>query len=223
MDLIRSTYHGRTPGPINKVHRFAVLIPLIEREDGSVDVLFETRAQELDAQPGEICFPGGAMEDEESPLETALRETCEEIGIAADDIEIIGQMDSLNNAGLQIDVFVGLLKGVTVRGEDRPANGDDSLANGQAQRFSGLTLSDAEVEDVFTIPLTFFLKNKPEVHYVRMVPDVPADFPYEKVGQGPDYPWRENRYSVLIYDWPGRYLWGMTAKIVERFAAMLQE
>ena len=216
MDLIRSTYHDRKAGPINKVHRFAVLIPLIEREDGSVDVLFETRAQGLDAQPGEICFPGGAMEDGESPLETALRETCEEIGVAADDIEIIGQMDSLNNAGLQIDVFVGLLKGVTVSGEDRPAEG-------QTQRFSGLTLSDAEVEDVFTIPLTFFLKNKPEVHYVRMVPDVPADFPYEKVGQGPDYPWRDSRYSVLIYDWPGRYLWGMTAKIVERFAAMLQE
>jgi 8-oxo-dGTP pyrophosphatase MutT (NUDIX family) len=216
MDLIRSTYHDRKAGPINKFHRFAVLIPLIEREDGNVDVLFETRAQELDAQPGEICFPGGAMEDEESPLETALRETYEEIGVAAEEIEIIGQMDSLNNAGLQIDVFVGFLKGVTISGEDRPAEG-------KAQRFSGLTLSDAEVEDVFTIPLTFFLKNKPEVHYVRMVPDVPADFPYEKVGQGPDYPWRESRYSVLIYDWPGRYLWGMTAKIVERFAAMLQE
>lgn len=222
MDLIRSTYHGRTPGPINKVHRFAVLIPLIEREkkaaDGSVekavDILFETRAAELDAQPGEICFPGGALEEGESPLQCALRETYEEIGVAADDIEIIGQMDSLNNADLQIDVFIGLLKSVTVSGEDRPAEG-------QAQRFSGLTLSDAEVEDVFTIPLTFFLKNKPEVHYVRMVPDVPADFPYEKVGQGPDYPWRESRYSVLIYDWPGRYLWGMTAKIVERFAAIL--
>lgn len=223
MDLIRSTYHDRKVGPINKVHRFAVLIPLIERErktaDGSVEkaveILFETRAAELDAQPGEICFPGGAMEDGESPLEAALRETYEEIGVAADDIEIIGQMDSLNNAGLQIDVFVGLLKGVTVSGEDRPAEG-------QVQRFSGLTLSNAEVEDVFTIPLTFFLENDPEVHYVRMVPDVPADFPYEKVGQGLDYPWRESRYSVLIYDWPGRYLWGMTAKIVERFAAILK-
>ena len=217
MDLIRSTYHGRTPGP------------LIEREkkaaDGSVekavDILFETRAAELDAQPGEICFPGGALEEGESPLQCALRETYEEIGVPAEDIEIIGQMDSLNNAGLQIDVFIGLLKSVTVSGEDRPAENDADQANGQKQRFSGLTLSDAEVEDVFTIPLTFFLKNKPEVHYVRMVPDVPADFPYEKVGQGPDYPWRDSRYSVLIYDWPGRYLWGMTAKIVERFVAIL--
>ena len=206
-----------------------MLIPLIEREkkaaDGSVekavDILFETRAAELDAQPGEICFPGGALEEGESPLQCALRETYEEIGVPAEDIEIIGQMDSLNNAGLQIDVFIGLLKSVTVSGEDRPAENDADQANGQKQRFSGLTLSDAEVEDVFTIPLTFFLKNKPEVHYVRMVPDVPADFPYEKVGQGSDYPWRDSRYSVLIYDWPGRYLWGMTAKIVERFAAIL--
>ena len=58
MDLIRITYHDRKAGPINKVHRFAVLIPLIERErktaDGSVEkaveILFETRAAELDAQ-----------------------------------------------------------------------------------------------------------------------------------------------------------------------------
>ena len=211
--MIRSAFAGTGPVPENGFRHYAVLVPLIEKEDG-LHVLYEVRARDLDRQPGEICFPGGAMEDEESPLETALRETCEEIGVAADDIEIIGQMDSLNNAGLQIDVFVGLLKGVTVSGEDRPAER-------QTQRFSGLTLSDAEVEDVFTIPLTFFLKNKPEVHYVRMVPDVPADFPYEKVGQGPDYPWRDSRYSVLIYDWPGRYLWGMTAKIVERFVAIL--
>ena len=142
---------------------------------------------------------------------TAVERMLGEIDAMGVQVDIV-----LNNAGLQIDVFVGLLKGVTVSGEDRPAER-------QTQRFSGLTLSDAEVEDVFTIPLTFFLENDPEVHYVRMVPDVPADFPYEKVGQGPDYPWRESRYSVLIYDWPGRYLWGMTAKIVERFAAMLQE
>ena len=122
MDLIRSTYHDRKAGPINKFHRFAVLIPLIEREDGNVDVLFETRAQELDAQPGEICFPGGAMEGGESPLETALRETCEEIGVAADDIEIIGQMDSLNNADLQIDVFVGSYNEAVQWGRRRDIN-----------------------------------------------------------------------------------------------------
>lgn len=215
LDLIRQTCQSHQAGPINAVHRFAVLIPLIERQDGSVEILFETRAVDLDAQPGEICFPGGAMEEGESPLETALRETCEEIGVQPADIEILGQMDTLNNASLSIEVFVGLLKNVAVQGED-------GQADGQAQRFSGLVLSGDEVEDVFTIPLQFFFENQPDTYYVNMVPDVPAGFPYDRIGQTEDYPWGRYRYSVKIYDWPGRHLWGMTAKIVERFASLLQ-
>ena len=221
LDFIRHTYENHTAGAINPVHRFAVLIPLVVTRrtlaDGSaeeqVEILFETRAADLDAQPGEICFPGGAMEDGESPLETALRETCEEIGVAPEDIEILGQMDTLNNANLSIEVFVGLLKSVAVDGVDTP---------GQAQRFSGLALSEAEVKDVFTIPLTFFFENKPDTYYVNMEPHVPEDFPYERIGQTEDYPWGRYRYSVKIYDWPGRYLWGMTAKIVEQFAAIVK-
>ncbi len=215
LDLIRQTYENHTAGPINKVHRFAVLVPLVEREDGNVDILFETRAVDLDAQPGEICFPGGAMEEGETPLKTALRETCEEIGVQPADIEILGQMDTLNNAGLSIEVFVGLLKNVAVQGEDR-------REEGQAQRFSGLAPSGEEVEDVFTIPLSFFFENKPDTYYVNMEPHVPADFPYDRIGQTADYPWGRYRYSVKVYDWPGRYLWGMTAKIVERFISLLQ-
>ena len=215
LDLIRQTYKNHKAGPINKVHRFAVLIPLIEREDGSIEILFETRAVDLDAQPGEICFPGGAMEEGELPLQTALRETCEEIGVRPEDIRIIGQMDTLNNANLQIDVFIGLLQNVTVDGDDMPAEG-------KTQRFSGLTLSGEEVEDVFTIPLSFFFENKPDTYYVNMEPHVPEDFPYCRIGQTEDYPWGRYRYNVLVYDWPGRYLWGMTAKIVERFASLLQ-
>ena len=68
----------------------------------------------------------------------------------------------------------------------------------------------------------FFFENKPDTYYVNMEPHVPEDFPYDRIGQTEDYPWGRYRYSVLIYDWPGRYLWGMTAKIVERFAAILQ-
>ena len=76
LDLIRQTYENHTAGPINKVHRFAVLVPLVERADGNVEILFETRAVDLDAQPGEICFPGGAMEEGETPLKTAHLVTC---------------------------------------------------------------------------------------------------------------------------------------------------
>ena len=41
---------------------FAVLVPLIEK-DGEFRILFEVRSPKLKSQPGEVCFPGGAVED----------------------------------------------------------------------------------------------------------------------------------------------------------------
>ena len=51
---------------------FAVLIPLIKKEDG-YHVLFEVRAKHLNKQPGEVCFPGGKVEPGESTYEAAVR------------------------------------------------------------------------------------------------------------------------------------------------------
>ena len=50
---------------------FAVLIPLIKKEDG-YHVLFEVRAKHLNKQPGEVCFPGGKVEPGESTYEAAV-------------------------------------------------------------------------------------------------------------------------------------------------------
>jgi len=57
---------------------YAVLIPLMEKEDG---FLLEKRGA-LVPQPGEISFPGGRMEEfDQGAAETAVRETCEELGV----------------------------------------------------------------------------------------------------------------------------------------------
>ena len=59
---------------------YAVLIPLMEKEDG-FHVLLEKRGA-LVPQPGEISFPGGRMEEfDQGAAETAVRETCEELGV----------------------------------------------------------------------------------------------------------------------------------------------
>ncbi len=56
----------------------AVMIPLIKENDG-YHILFEVRSNKLSQQPGEICFPGGRREQDETSMETSIRETCEEL------------------------------------------------------------------------------------------------------------------------------------------------
>ena len=56
----------------------AVLIPLVKK-DNSYSILFELRSKTMKRQPGEISFPGGIIENNESPKEACLRETLEEI------------------------------------------------------------------------------------------------------------------------------------------------
>ena len=71
------------------VGEYAILVPLAQWE-GKLCLLFETRAETLVGhQPGEVCFPGGRRERGERPVETALRETWEEIGIPPEEIEIL--------------------------------------------------------------------------------------------------------------------------------------
>src|SRR5262245_26062270 len=65
-----------------RVTEAAVLVPLVNREDG-VRILFTQRTLHLDDHAGQICFPGGRAEPSDaSREETALRETEEEIGLA---------------------------------------------------------------------------------------------------------------------------------------------
>jgi 8-oxo-dGTP pyrophosphatase MutT (NUDIX family) len=70
----------------------AVLIPLVMRESG-VTVLLTRRTAHLRSHAGQISFPGGATEPEDGSSEaTALRETMEEIGLAAEHIQILGRL-----------------------------------------------------------------------------------------------------------------------------------
>lgn len=59
----------------------AVMIPLIKKNDG-YHILFEVRSNKLSQQPGEICFPGGRREHDETSMEASIRETCEELLIS---------------------------------------------------------------------------------------------------------------------------------------------
>ncbi len=70
----------------------AVLVPLIQRDDG-LNVLLTRRTDHLRDHAGQISFPGGRSEPEDgSPAATALREAQEEVGLDPRQVEVIGQL-----------------------------------------------------------------------------------------------------------------------------------
>ena len=195
MDIndIKEKMKGRTPGVIGDRKEFAVLIPLVEREDG-LHLLFEKRSGNI-KQPGDICFPGGRIEEGESITECALRETAEEIGIT--DVEVIGQFDSILEVNrITMHTVVGKIT-------------EDSIKNAR--------LNPDEVSDIFTVPLDFFASAEPMSHTVRIIQDT-ADFPYEETGIRKDYKWRVGHQEIFIYHYEDRIIWGLTARIARWFA-----
>jgi len=89
----------------------AVILPLYQK-DGEYHILFTKRTENLEYHKGQICFPGGARDEEDKSLEdTALRETFEEIGVRPQDVEILGQLDNMGtvSSSFLITPFVGLI------------------------------------------------------------------------------------------------------------------
>lgn len=92
-----------------KLKSYAVFIPLIEI-DGEDHILFEVRSQNI-AQPGEVSFPGGRLEEGEGFKDAALRETMEELLLANEDIEYLGYSSMILNSSFRhIKSFYGRIK-----------------------------------------------------------------------------------------------------------------
>jgi len=82
---------GRVLSP-REATRAAVLVALVERASG-LQVLLTRRTEHLRDHAGQISFPGGRAEpDDSGPAATAMREASEEVGLAADQVQVIGQM-----------------------------------------------------------------------------------------------------------------------------------
>lgn len=91
--------------------RAAVLLLLLEKQ-GETHVIFTKRTDRVAYHKNQISFPGGNVEASDSSLlQTALRETEEELGIRPDQIEILGQLSPINVATSKYNVtpFVGRL------------------------------------------------------------------------------------------------------------------
>ena len=89
----------------------AVLLPIYQK-DGKCHIIFTKRTDHLTHHKGQISFPGGGRHgDDKSLLETALRESREEIGLSETDVRILGELDDAATVTslYRIVPFVGLI------------------------------------------------------------------------------------------------------------------
>lgn len=123
----------------------AVLIPIVAHPEG-LTVLFTQRTSHLKSHSGQVSFPGGRAEPEDpTPEFTALREAEEEIGLAADRVEVLARLaDYYTRTGYRVTPVVGLLTPPLELKPDR-----------------------REVEEVFEVPLQFLLDPRNHHHKTR--------------------------------------------------------
>ena len=89
----------------------SVLFPIVLRPSGP-SVLLTQRTAHLRDHPGQISFPGGRFEPQDtSPAETALREAREEIGLASRHVEILGYLPEYRTGtGFRVTPVVAVVK-----------------------------------------------------------------------------------------------------------------
>ncbi len=146
----------------------AVLIAVTAEPEPQI--ILTVRASHMRSHPGEVAFPGGRRDAaDRSLIETALRESQEEIGLDAGCVEILAAgRQRTSRFGVRVYPFVGVV----------PAD-------------VRLSANPAELEEVFRVPLAYFLQRE-NLRVQRIV----------DAGRELDVAW---------YPWRERQVWGMTA------------
>ncbi len=141
-----------------------VLIPVIERVAG-LSVLLTQRSADLKHHAGQVSFPGGRMEEHDADVvQTALRETHEEVGIPPQAIDVVGYLPPMPTVtGYAVTPVVGLISA------DVP-----------------LRIDRTEVEYAFEVPLAFLLDPRNEralerVYEGRRIPTVEFHYAGERI------------------------------------------
>ncbi|SHI73921.1 NUDIX hydrolase [Parasporobacterium paucivorans] len=194
-------FQRRIPGIIGSERNkeYAVLIPILETDSGPA-LLFEKRANNLNHQPDEICFPGGKLEPDESLLECAVREAAEELLISEDQIEILGPGDLyISPFNLVIHPYIGYVKDYKK------------------------TFSRDEVAEILLVPLQYFMTTVPEIYHNCLMNVPTEDFPYERIPGGEKYPWAKGIYDIMFYMYEDQIIWGMTAHIARSAVELIAQ
>lgn len=181
--------------------RYSVLLPLLMKED-EIHVLFEVRSLQLRRQPGEVCFPGGRIDEQDvSPRHTAIREATEELGINEECISNVQPLDIvISPFGTVIYPYLGVIE-------------EEDL----------IDPNPSEVEEIFTVPLSFFKNTSPECFNVNFKAEPDKEFPFHLVAGGEDYNWQIRHIDEYFYCYKKYVIWGLTASIMKNFIELIEE
>jgi len=166
----------RLPGRHGAPTPAAVLVPLINREDG-LTVLFTERSRDLPDHPGQISFPGGRVEpgDADTGI-AALREAEEEVGLRRERVTLLGRLEPYETVtGYRVTPVVGWV--------EPPFE---------------IRADPVEVADVFEVPLAFLLEPANHQRHFRMVGNTRRD--YYAIPYGDRYIWGATAAMLLIFD-----------------------
>lgn len=204
------------PGILSKAEYIntAVLVLLVFFE-GEYHFVFQKRGPHI-RQGGEICFPGGLRHPEDrSSEQTAIRETVEELGIPAEKLAIVGALDTLiAPMGAVVEAFLGTADLTSL----------DELSPNQD-----------EVDEVFTIPVSFFEKTEPAKYQalLKVHPVVQDEktgeetvlFPARDLGLPEKYalPWGNMKHTIYAYRVEQGLIWGITAQFIVDVVKKLRE
>lgn len=168
---------------VHEFHKNLAAVQILIIENSNLDVVLTKRSVFVQNHKNEISFPGGAFEKgDENLYQTALRETCEEINICERSVQYLGRLEPFKtHYGLEIYPFIGSIS---------------------AFEFMQAT-PNWEVEEIFTIPLGWFLNLKNlEKRDMKTVDGI--------------------HRSVNIYKaYHDHIVWGITAAIIEDFIQKL--
>lgn len=196
VDYIKMKLSDRKPKMIGNIKKSAVMIFLTDED--KPQILFEVRALTLRQQPGDVCLPGGKMEENESPKQAAIRESIEELNLHREDFKVLGQMDYVVTPyNYIIYPFVALLKNRDIR-ENK-----------------------GEVDHTFKVPLSFFENTIPQAHYIDVIQKPRENFPFHLIANGENYKFREGSIPEYFYIYENHVIWGYTALIIKSFIEII--
>ena len=173
----------------------AILIPIVRGKDEPA-LLMEVRSLNV-WQPGEICFPGGHIEAGETCVDTALRETYEELGIRPSSVNVLQRMEPEWHKE-KMFVYPVLAEIDTFEPER-------------------LLLREEEVSEVFTMPIAWLLSHEPAVYDIsdpesEKLPVILRKYLRNyKRGNDTTFYWAYEQYGI----------WGLTARLLVRFRDIL--
>ncbi len=139
----------------------AVLVPIYETPTG-IEMILTRRAWHLRSHPGQLSFPGGRSDPSDTDLvETALRETEEEIGLSRESVTVVGELDRLSTVGSPANIvpILGLLRSRPTDLVAAPDEVDDILHVAVAELLRPeIYREEIWFQDVLPdgLPITFF-------------------------------------------------------------------